>query len=43
MRGSHRTSAGVELTAGELGEIEEAGSKIIGDRYPEALERLTWR
>lgn len=37
--------AAVELTSADLAEIEEAGSKITaeGDRYPEALERMTNR
>ncbi len=35
----------VELTPGDLAEIEDAASKIKlqGDRYPEHLERLTNR
>jgi len=35
----------VELTAGDLNEIQEASAMIAvhGDRYPEALERLTGR
>jgi len=36
-------AADVDLTAGDLGETEKAASKIIGERYPEALERLTGR
>ena len=36
-------AATLELTAADLAEIEEAGSKItvLGARYPEALEKLT--
>ncbi len=35
----------IELTAGDLGEISEAASKISvqGDRYPEQLEKMTGR
>jgi aryl-alcohol dehydrogenase-like predicted oxidoreductase len=38
-------AAGVALTPAELGEIEDATAKIDvqGERYPEALERLTGR
>jgi aryl-alcohol dehydrogenase-like predicted oxidoreductase len=38
-------AAGVALTSAELGEIEDATAKIEvqGERYPEALERLTGR
>jgi aryl-alcohol dehydrogenase-like predicted oxidoreductase len=38
-------SAKVDLTAGDLREIEDATAKILvqGDRYPENLERLTGR
>jgi aryl-alcohol dehydrogenase-like predicted oxidoreductase len=38
-------AAGVELTAEDLREIEDAASKIAvqGDRYPEHLARLTGR
>ena len=38
-------AASIELTPGDLGEIENAAAKIAvqGDRYPEALERLTGR
>jgi len=38
-------AASIELTPGDLGEIESAAAKIAvqGDRYPEALERLTGR
>jgi aryl-alcohol dehydrogenase-like predicted oxidoreductase len=38
-------AAGVELTSGDLREIESAASKITvqGARYPERLERLTGR
>ncbi|MDP3631291.1 MAG: aldo/keto reductase [Actinomycetota bacterium] len=33
----------VELTTAELAEIDEAAASVQGDRYPEALERLTGR
>lgn len=33
----------VELTTAELVEIDEAAASVQGDRYPEALERLTGR
>jgi len=38
-------AAAIELTPGDLSEIESAAAKIKvqGDRYPEALERLTGR
>jgi aryl-alcohol dehydrogenase-like predicted oxidoreductase len=38
-------AAAIELTPGDLSEIESAAAKIEvqGDRYPEALERLTGR
>jgi aryl-alcohol dehydrogenase-like predicted oxidoreductase len=38
-------AAAIELTPGDLSEIERAAAKITvqGDRYPEALERLTGR
>ena len=38
-------AATVELTAADLAEIDEAASRIHleGERYPEALERLTGR
>ena len=38
-------AAAVELTAGDLREIDEAASKITvqGARYPEELERMTYR
>jgi aryl-alcohol dehydrogenase-like predicted oxidoreductase len=38
-------AAAIELTPGDLSEIERAAAKIKvqGDRYPEALERLTGR
>ena len=38
-------AAAVELTPGDLREIESAASKvrIEGDRYPENLERMTGR
>jgi aryl-alcohol dehydrogenase-like predicted oxidoreductase len=38
-------AAAIELTSGDLSEIESAAAKIKvqGDRYPESLERLTGR
>jgi aryl-alcohol dehydrogenase-like predicted oxidoreductase len=38
-------AASIELTPGDMGEIESAAAKIAvqGDRYPEALERMTGR
>jgi aryl-alcohol dehydrogenase-like predicted oxidoreductase len=33
----------VDLTPGDLREIEESASKVQGDRYPEELERMTGR
>lgn len=36
-------SLGIELSGTELADIDNAASKIEGDRYPEALERLTGR
>jgi aryl-alcohol dehydrogenase-like predicted oxidoreductase len=38
-------AAAIELTPGDLREIDSAASKITvqGDRYPEELERLTYR
>ena len=38
-------AAEIELTPGDLGEIEKAASAIAiqGDRYPEELERRTGR
>jgi hypothetical protein len=38
-------AAGIELTPDDLGEIDGAASKISiqGARYPEELERLTYR
>ncbi len=38
-------AAGVELTAGDLGEIDAAASQIAvqGERYPEGLEKMTGR
>jgi aryl-alcohol dehydrogenase-like predicted oxidoreductase len=38
-------AAALELTPEDVGEIEEAASKIPvqGDRYPEELERMTYR
>jgi aryl-alcohol dehydrogenase-like predicted oxidoreductase len=38
-------AAGVELTADDLRDIEDAASQITlqGDRYPERLEQMTGR
>src|SRR5258706_1744021 len=41
----HNGAASIELTAGDLREIENAAAKITvqGDRYPEKLEQMTRR
>ncbi len=36
-------AAAVELTSADLRDIDLAASKVEGDRYPEALEKMTGR
>jgi aryl-alcohol dehydrogenase-like predicted oxidoreductase len=36
-------AASVELTPDELAELDAAGTQVQGERYPEQLERLTYR